>query len=180
MMPLRVLSETLIVLTWMSKAAPGIYERYQNYGRGKAKLLQRHLESVAATFPEGPPEYVERALQHFEKKLGGEWGQEFQEVSLDTTFSGRSVRDMAREAGLEDEYRYMYQSASGAAHGEWWAIEDYSMQRCLNPLHRFHLIPSFDPEFPTTSDFAGLLVRKLGDLIDLALRQLFPTRRPEP
>jgi len=41
------------------------------------------------------------------------------------------------------EYNKIYQPASGVTHGEWWAIEDNVMERCMNPLHRFHLCKSY-------------------------------------
>ncbi len=171
---LRVLSETTIVLSWMSKQDPSVYERFQSYGRGKAKLMKQHMKAVAGSFPGDPPELLTEAIRHVEKGLGGDWGQEFQEVNLEPTFSGLTVRQMAADSDLEDEYRHIYQSASGASHGEWWAIEDYAMQRCMNPLHLFHRIPSFDPEFPPTVDFAHLLSYRVRDLIELAQPMLFP------
>jgi hypothetical protein len=55
---------------------------------------------------------------------------------------GKSVRAMAEEVGLSDLYRTGYQLQSGVVHSEWWSIEMHSMERCLNVLHRGHLIPS--------------------------------------
>jgi hypothetical protein len=174
MSALRVLSETTIVLTWMSKQDSSVYERFQDYGRGKAKLMKQHMETLAGSFPGNPPALLTEAIRHIENSLGGDWGQEFQEVNLEPTFSGLTVRQMAVDSGLEDEYRHIYQSSSGASHGEWWAIEDYAMQRCMNPLHLFHRIPSFDPDFPSTAGFAEFLARRLSDLIELAQPMLFP------
>ena len=59
-------------------------------------------------------------------------GEEFQDVSLEATFSGISMRQMADEAAMLDVYNLVYQPTSGVVHGEWWAIEDYAMQRCAN------------------------------------------------
>lgn len=64
-----------------------------------------------------------------------------------------------------DEYRHIYQSASGIVHGEWWAIEDYSMQRCQNPLHLFHHLPSLE-EFRSEPEFVGTLINFFDRLID--------------
>jgi hypothetical protein len=83
---------------------------------------------------------VER--EHGRPDTGGEWSEQFQEVSVDSTFAGVSVRQMAEEADLLDEYRHAYQPASGISHGEWWAVEDYAMQRCASPLHFFHQVPA--------------------------------------
>ena len=63
-------------------------------------------------------------------------------MSIDTTFvKGMTLRAMANEAGLDDLYRYIFQPSTGVVHGEWWAIEDYAMERCWNPLHRLHWVP---------------------------------------
>lgn len=170
---MRVLSESWITLAWMSLQNRSVYDRFQNYGRGKVKLLKKHMDVLADMFDGDPPESLAKASGRIAKELGGEWGQELQDVNLEPTFSGLSMRQMAIEADLSDEYRYVYQSASGVAHGEWWAMEEYAMQRCMNPLHLIHRIPSFEPEFPSTPEFGELLVRRLSDLIDLALSILF-------
>jgi hypothetical protein len=86
---------------------------------------------------------------------------------------------MALAVNLGDEYRHIYQPASSIAHGEWWTIEDYAMQRCMNPLHLFHRIPSLIPEFPVTPAFAELLADRLDALIRQALRSLFVDERED-
>lgn len=61
-------------------------------------------------------------------------------MSVESTFTGRTLRQMAEEIGDLDRYRFQYQPASAVAHGEWGTIEDYCLQRCANPLHLFHLL----------------------------------------
>ena len=64
-------------------------------------------------------------------------------MDISSTFAdGKSLRDMASECGLLDLYRHAYQLESGVAHSEWWSVEVHAMERCLNVLHRGHLIPS--------------------------------------
>ena len=63
-------------------------------------------------------------------------------VDTADSFSGVSLRAMADECGLLDLYRHSYYLASGVAHSEWWSVETHAMERCLNVLHRGHLIPS--------------------------------------
>jgi hypothetical protein len=72
---------------------------------------------------------------------------------------------MAEEVGMLDEYGHVYQSASGITHGEWWAIEDYALQRCQNPLHLFHRLPSLE-EFRSEPEFVGTLINFFDRLID--------------
>lgn len=162
---IRMLAETTIVLAWMRLQEPDIYARYQDYGRGKAKLVKAHLETLMEGGVGEYSEMVEKAAEGFGNKFGGEWGGEFQQVSVESTFAGVSLRQMALDADLGTLYRHVYQSASGVAHGEWWSIEDYAMQRCRNPLHLFHQVPSFDPDFPVTPEFSTLLVRSLEEVL---------------
>lgn len=168
----RLLAETEIVLAWLAMSGPDSYAQFQAFGLGKAKLMRTHMTDLANEFPDGPPEMLSDALQHIEKKLGGEWGEAFIPVSIDSTFAGRSVRGMAQDTGLEDLYRHVYQSASGVSHGEWWAVEDYAMQRCFNPLHRFHQVPSMEPVGGGEPALARYWVLKTAGLISMALDQL--------
>lgn len=96
-------------------------------------------------------------------------------MSIERTFANRDLRQMATDVGLEDLYRHVFQPTSGVTHGEWWAIEDYGMQRCVNPLHRFHLIPSFTLEYPINPDFPKVLDDHLRECMQAALEQLAPS-----
>jgi hypothetical protein len=172
---MRILAETEIVITWMGATGdPDIYAKYQRYGHGKRKLMRRHFEGLRAEF-DSPPEMLNDASEAFKRGTGGSWAEDMQEVSVEKNFADKDLRQMAAEVGLEDLYRHVFQPASGVSHGEWWAIEDYAMQRCLNPLHRFHLIPSFGLVYPTTPEFATVLEARLRSLMSEAVRQLSPT-----
>jgi hypothetical protein len=176
MATMRILAETKIVVRWMGASDdPEIYAKYQDYGHGKRKLMRLHLENVRAEFDE-PPAFLNDASTSLERATGGDWGEQFQAVSVERTFANKDLRQMAAEVGLEDLYRYVFQPASGISHGEWWAVEDYAMQRCLNPLHRFHLIPSFCLEYPTTTEFPRLLESHLHDVMSGAIKLLTPVR----
>lgn len=170
---IRLLAETEILLEWLDQNGPESYADYQTFGRGKEKLMRAHMQKLAEDFPGGdPPERLKQSLLALDKKLGGDWGQQLIAVNLDSTFSGKSVRAMAIDAGLEDAYRYVYQSASGVGHGEWWALEDHALQRCQNPLHRFHWLPSMAPVGGYDPEVGEMLVSRLGKLVSIALRQL--------
>ncbi len=170
---MRLLAETEILLAWLDQNGPQSYADYQVFGRGKAKLMKAHMEKLAEDFPGGdPPERLKQSLLELDKKLGGDIGEQLIPVNLDATFSGKSVRVMAFEAGLEDTYRYVYQSASGVGHGEWWTIEDYALQRCQNPLHRFHWLPSMAPVGGYDLEVGQMWVSQLGKLLGIAVKQL--------
>lgn len=137
----RTLVEGRIVLAWMSTQDEDIYGKYKAYGAGKAKLNSL----IAREIPQqwlinGATDAIDemRRLSHNDDLL------DYVSVDLGSTFSGKSLRAMADEAGLLDLYRHTFQLQSGFTHSEWWAVEMECMERCRNVLHRGHLIPSLD------------------------------------
>lgn len=168
---MRQLAETHIVLAWLDSQPASIYEKYKGYGTGKRKLMRRHMTDLVESFDE-PPELLTASLEQQKEKLGGDWGEELINVSVASNFAKTTVRQMAAEVDLEEEYRLVYQPASGVTHGEWWAVEDHSMELCVNPLHRFHLIPTLAPPCSVVPDLARTLASKLDMIARLAVAQL--------
>lgn len=164
----RLMIETHILVTWMlQQHDDDVFEQYQSYGRGKRKLMRRQVLDLLEKTGGQAPEILRSLAESLERETGGEWGEQFQEVSVDSTFAGISVRQMAEEADLLDEYRHVYQPASGVTHGEWWAVEDYAMQRCMNPLHLFHQVPSMD-EFSVEAEFPNVVLNYFERIIESA------------
>jgi hypothetical protein len=136
-----MLVEARILLEWMAmQDQETIYKKYQDFGAGKAKLYSL----IAAEMPEswfvaGAADAVERLrhASHNDDLI------DFRVVDISSTFAdGTSLRAMADECGLLDLYRHAYQLDSGVVHSEWWSVEIHAMERCLNVLHRGHLVPS--------------------------------------
>lgn len=165
----RLLIETHVLLNWMLRQGDeGVFSRYQSYGHGKRKLMRRHVEELLKATGENAPEILRSLADALKAETGGEWSEQFQEVSVDSTFAGISVRQMAEDAGLLDEYRHVYQPASGITHGEWWAVEDYAMQRCANPLHFFHHVPALK-EFNIEAEFTEVLLNYFERILETAI-----------
>lgn len=173
---LRLFAETEINMMWMAKQGnDAMYHRYQEYGQGKAKLAHANMNAMIEAMGTDAPDVLKQSTEKLGKQLGGEWAAELIDVDLGSTFSGKNIRDMATEADLADTYKYIYQQSSSVTHGEWWTIEDSAMQRCLNPLHRFHLIPSFNAQPDFAADMGKMLVDKLERLLGQAIGILFPS-----
>lgn len=168
---MRLLFETRVVMLWLlAQDDDAVFEKYQDYGRGKRKLHKRHLESLAEELGESTPDELIGVLEMLETRTGGEWAEEFQEVSVEGTFSAKSLRAMAEEVGELDRYNHLFQNLSGVTHGEWWALEEYALQRCVNPLHRFHFVPAFDLDDPEPEPrFPWLLLRHLEEVVSVAV-----------
>jgi hypothetical protein len=124
----------------MAKQEQSIYAGYQAYGAGKAKLYRLIMNEVVADL--GRPD-VDAAMDELERLSHNNDVLDHRVVDTRDSFAGgKSIRSMAQECGMLDLYRRSYYMASGVAHSEWWSVETHCMERCLNVLHRFHLIPS--------------------------------------
>lgn len=170
---MRVHAETLICLSWMS-LQPGDtgFDRYKDYGLGRRVLMRKHMEQMISEMPEEVRHAFEGVLGSLEARTGGEWSEQFQDVSTESTFAGVALRTMAEQSDLLDLYRHVFQTSSGVMHGEWWAIEDYELTRCVEPLHRFHLVPSVDDNVDPTLDFGQHLVDRFVEVASLGVSNL--------
>lgn len=151
---LRAVLESLIVLRWLlaeEREDPGIYSHFKDYGRGKLKLLLLHWRNHVGSSEPEVAESLERLVAILEAEVNEDVGEEYQDINVAGTFAGIDMRRMARAVGMEDDYRLVFAPTSAVAHGEWWTISRYSMERCTNPLHLGHraprreLMPALDP-----------------------------------
>ncbi len=96
-------------------------------------------------------------------------------VVVDTrcTFAeGKPLRVMADEVGMLDLYRHSYQLQSGVTQSEWWSVEEHAMERCMNILHRGHLIPSLSLSYRCNVDLARSWIIGLYGLLRMSLQLL--------
>ena len=142
---LRSVAEIQIILAWLGSAAgddPEIYGRFKDFGRGHLKLAKLHAEDIADRDVSQP--FWDDLLETLDEEVNQETLEEFQDISLEGTFSGIDMRKMAIAAGAEDLYRLAYAPLSAIAHSEWPMLIRYSMEPCVNPLHAFHWLPRQD------------------------------------
>lgn len=166
----RAVVESRIVLAWMSTQDDDIYRAYKEYGAGKAKLYARIARELPSEWlVKGGSEAIDRieGLSHNHGIVD--------HVVVDTrsTFAeGKPLRVMAEEVGLLDLYRHSYQLQSGIAHSEWWSVEEHAMERCMNILHRGHLIPSLSLSYGGNVDLARSWIIGLYGLMRMSLKLL--------
>lgn len=165
----RILAEAEIYLAWLA-ANPDGYRTFQEFGRGRAKLAGLHAEELLAKLEDVPDEW-RTAQKRLSAMGGGNQVMDVTNVSVESTFSGQSIREMASQSDLAELYKNVYQMSSGVLHGEWWAVTDYSMQRCMNPLHRFHMIPTLDGFSTGDKRLAEYWMHALGKLMVASLRE---------
>lgn len=71
----------------------------------------------------------------------------------------------------------LYQPASGVSHGEWWAVEDYAMQRYASSLHFFPMVPALK-RFQIQPEFGKVVVNYFERILEVAVSAL--TERDHP
>lgn len=170
---LRSSVETKIVMAWLEQAGGDIYAAYKDYGRGRLKLLKLHVERYVEEQGDAIDPTVHDYLESLTAEVNQDIWEEWQEISIEKTFSGVSTRAMAIKVGLKDDYDFAFAPASGTAHGDWVALDRLSLTRCANPLHRWHRIGRssmrqvLDPELldrvlDYIDDVVGIYERALG------------------
>jgi hypothetical protein len=136
---LRAMVDCLISMRWILIEPTKRSREFIGYGLGQAKLLIAHLEEKLASQPDD-----ESIKSMIDAKI--EWIQSqkwlpFVEVNLGS-WSGSSVRQMAKEADDEDLYNFAFSPFSACVHNTWEHMHPYDTQACDNPLHKRHRIAS--------------------------------------
>jgi len=160
---IRMLFEAYVQLKWMlavEAGRPGVWHEFKNYGRGRTKQLLLHTEDIIARSEGEPREILERLLPKLKAQVNRDVAEDFQDISTASTFADdKSLFDMAREVGLEDMYHSVMIPASSALHGDWAALEDLILDRCVHALHDHHSIPRADYAEQSTEQFPFLAER---------------------
>jgi hypothetical protein len=142
---IRMLFEAYVQLKWMlavEESRQRVWHEFKNYGRGRTKALMLHTEAVIERSEGEPREILEGLLPKLKAQVNRDLGEHFQDISTASTFAGdTSLLEMARQVGLEDMYHSVMIPASSSLHGDWAALEDQVVERCLHPLHDGHSIP---------------------------------------
>jgi hypothetical protein len=134
---LRCLSDTSITFCYLiQKNNDELFNSFIEYGKGKEKLLLLHLQhsNKKETTPSGETQKI------LVDQLGGGLSPEFIDVNL-ADWKTVSAYEMAKECGLLDIYRIIYDPTSSDIHGTWTSIKNVNLTYCANPLHRYHRIP---------------------------------------
>jgi hypothetical protein len=163
---MRSVVEAKILIRWLEhKSDPGLYAKFKEYGRGRLKLLKLHTEEHADSLNE-VPDHLAAYLEHLNAEVNADIWEEYQEISIDKTFSGVTARQMAIDVNLKSDYDFVFAPASGTAHGDWTALDRYALARCRNPLHLWHRIPNFDVGILADPSVMETLLNLASDVVD--------------
>jgi len=136
---LRAMIDAHITLKWLLLDPESRCQEYIRYGLGQIKLRIEHHKALWVE--ESPSEPEKRMVESLETWLESQRIGLLTEVNVGS-WSQKKVRDMAIEANESNLYNFAYTPFSAAAHSMWHHIEQYNLEHCTNPLHRFHRIPA--------------------------------------
>ena len=163
---LRAMTDAYITLSWIFRDPEKRTDSYVKYGLGQRKIFLEHFKAALAEKGEKEPA-KNPIVKAMTDQLNAQRFEHFTEVSVGS-WSERSTRQMAEEAGCLDLYRMAYTPFSTAVHNMWTHIADHNLRRCRNPLHQFHSVPE-DPDLELDIDYvyrAAKYVAKTFDLFD--------------
>ncbi len=134
----RIIADTYLLTAWLIKRNDlSLFKRYKAYSVGKQKLFKLHLEEALPADNKD----AERAIESLSESINEELWEELVTIDVGAPFEGMDSRKMAHETGLERVHRLVYSPYSADVHGEWTNLKVFHLQRCTNPLHRFHRLP---------------------------------------
>lgn len=140
--------------------------RYRAYGTGKAKLASLKLDELV-----DHPRTAERN-QLFDLANDDGW-EEYVDVNVGSQF-GEPIRQTAERLGRKQFYDKYFGWQSSFVHAEWGAVRASVYERCYNPLHEWHLVPTIR---------VGSLNKVIFDLLEIltlmidTLSTAYPDRR---
>jgi len=161
---LRVLLETLITLDYglkKEKIDPMVWTAYRSYGAGQLKLIHLKFGELSEVVS-----CIDR--KDLEYNVNEDKWIEFVPINLGH-WDGKDLRKMSEEVGLKAWYDSYHDYASGFGHASWGAVRESVYQRCMNPLHRFHRLPTFDlPLMPSIFEDARNLINRILNCVSKA------------
>jgi hypothetical protein len=138
---LRTMIDTHITLAWILESPADRSQAYIDYGLGQERLNLEYFKNEAEKIPED--EFDEALQEVIDFKTSWLDAQRYDwaiEVNVGA-WSGKSTREMAKEADCDGLYKFAYTQFSGAAHSMWHHVARFNLVPCTNPLHKTHRMP---------------------------------------
>lgn len=135
---LRAMIDVYITFAWICDEPVERAQKFISYGLGQEKLHLEHFKNDIRNEVddvEGHP-----AVEARRSWIDSQRYTFLTEVDVGS-WSGKSTRAMADEAGCMNIYRHAYQPFSSATHSMWNHVGKYNLRPCENALHGYHLVP---------------------------------------
>lgn len=146
---LRCMVETVISFHYLGQfGKQEDFQKFEEYGRGKEKLLMLHLQDI---FKE-QKSLDGKGYEDIAKDIGGGFRAEVTNIDIAISWSDKNAREMAKLTGLEDLYKLIFDPGSSDVHGTWTSIRKTNLVICTQILHRYHKMPKyFEPPYYFTA-----------------------------
>lgn len=165
----RILFRTMVesyfnfkYLVIKEKDEPRIYEMFQEYGRGKYKLVMSKLREEKFHIEEASHmnKHVMEAYVNEDKD------ENFLNISLNY-FDKQNIRQKAQCISEEELYEIYYEYDTNFVHGFWGAIRESAMLICDNPAHLYHTVPDYSREqmLYSVEDDCTMVMKKVFELL---------------
>jgi hypothetical protein len=135
---LRMMLETNFYLRFLSNQNQSeLFLAFQRYGMGQEKLYKMQLRKLL----EEDKLADSQELRNF---IDSDSDEEIPDELVNVRLKNfEDLRKLAMSADMKDDYALYYQPDSIIVHGHWPSLRNYYLQTCREPLHRFHLQPTF-------------------------------------
>ena len=137
---LRSMTDCYITLAWILEDLPLRAKQYVSYGLGQQKLIIEHYKEQIEKGTGRDRELMEGMVEKYEAWINKQHFSFLQEVNVGS-WSGKTTRDMARECGCSDLYKFAYAQYSSCAHNMWSHLGRFNCVPSDNPLHKYFRVP---------------------------------------
>jgi Family of unknown function (DUF5677) len=132
---LRAMTDVHITLSWILLDATTRARQYIDHGLGQAVLALEHRKKEMEHVTDGSKEELEKAIAAEESWINAQKWSFLVDVNVGS-WSGKTTRQMAEEAGILDFYNYVYTPFSQCAHSTWYHVGRYNSWPTESPLTR--------------------------------------------
>lgn len=137
---LRAMADVHITLSWILIEPNTRARQYIDHGLGQAKLELEHRKSGLESADEDSKEALSQIIRAHESWINAQKWHFLVEVNVGS-WSGKTTRQMAEEAGIIDFYNYVYTPFSQCAHSTWFHVGRYNSEPSESPLNRQLWVP---------------------------------------
>ncbi len=132
---LRAMTDVHITLSWILLDPTTRARQYIDHGLGQAVLGLEHRKKEMEHVTDDSKEKLEKIIAAEESWINAQkWGF-LVDVNVGS-WSGKTTRQMAEEAGILDFYNYVYTPFSQCAHSTWYHVGRYNSWPSESPLTR--------------------------------------------
>jgi hypothetical protein len=132
---LRAMTDVHITLSWILLDPTTRARQYIDHGLGQAVLALEHRKKEMERVESDSKEKLGKIIRAEEEWINAQKWSFLVDVNVGS-WSGKTTRQMAAEAGILDFYNYVYTPFSQCAHSTWYHVGRYNSWPSEGPLTR--------------------------------------------